>query len=113
MPWPGTAALHVSVVHVVRGPWNGARFLDEVPVDYISSGLDREGKNLHPHKLIAIVPAFLGTTVYGKGFFLSEHEAYSLMQRDGTFKKVVRPFLNGEDILTSSSPKPSRFVLNF
>lgn len=40
--WPGSAAVFVSVVHVIKGPWGGNRILDGESVNFISPLLTAE-----------------------------------------------------------------------
>ncbi|MCX6345659.1 MAG: restriction endonuclease [Armatimonadetes bacterium] len=113
-PWPGSAALHISVMHVYKQPWLGPCVLDGKVVCEISSSL-RSGTTLASPKGLAgtTVPGFLGTTVYGKGFFLDTHEAKALIAADSRNATVIRPFLNGDDVLSNPKPGPSRWVLCF
>ena len=73
----------------------------------MGSGLSR------PHQLRTPIPAFLGTTVYGNGFFLSPEEASPLLDADQRNARVLRRFLNGDDVLASPTPNPTRYVLFF
>ena len=113
MPWPGTAALHVAVVHFCRANWQGQHWLDGNLVPVISASLTSDAETGRPEKVTTIAPAFLGTTVYGRGFFLSNEEAAELVAQSPKCKKVVKRFLNGEDVLNDPNPVPSRHVLNF
>ncbi|HVT15234.1 MAG TPA: type IIL restriction-modification enzyme MmeI [Thermoanaerobaculia bacterium] len=113
MPWPGAAALHVSRLHISSGLWAGIRHLDGVEVDNIGPDLASGRDTVRPSRLQRIVPAFLGTTVYGNGFFLSLEEARTLISSDPRNAYVLRRFLNGDDVLNSPAPQPMRYVLYF
>lgn len=113
MPWPGSAALHVSIVHFIKGDWQSECKLDGKKVNEISSNLEAGEEFAKPYRIKTPVKAFLGTTVYGKGFFLEAEEAASLLSRNQDNSAIIRPFLNGEDVLGTAAPGPSRFVLCF
>ncbi|MFZ2961392.1 MAG: DNA methyltransferase [Candidatus Ozemobacteraceae bacterium] len=113
LPWPGTAALHIAVIHIVRGQWLGGKKLDGVDTASISSSLSSDNQLVRPKILAGVTSAFLGTTVYGRGFFLSNNEAQHLIAQDPACKSVIKPFLNGDDVMQNPSPNPSRFVLYF
>ncbi|WP_206526923.1 Eco57I restriction-modification methylase domain-containing protein, partial [Paragemmobacter kunshanensis] len=113
MPWPGTAALHVSIVHFIKGTWASHCKLNGEDVKHINSSL-RAGSDFEkPSRIETPVKAFLGTTVYGKGFFLDREEAASLISMNASNSAIIRSFLNGEDVLSSPNPAPSRFVFCF
>ena len=113
IPWPGAAALHVAAVHVFRGKWTGALELDGTTVTKITASLTSEQVLSSPKNLSHITPAFLGTTVYGRGFFLTPEEANDVISRNVKCAGVVKPFLNGDDVVSGPDPRPLRYVLNF
>jgi hypothetical protein len=49
----------------------------------------------------------------GMGFLLSHEEASELITRDARNKKVVVPYLIGDDIFSHPTQAPSRWVINF
>ena len=113
-PWPGTAALHVATVHIFKGKWDGCRQLEGLSAGSITPSLTNDVGMGPPKKLATwLAPAFLGTTVYGRGFFLSEEEASGLVSANSRNREVVRRFLNAEDVVSQSNPGPSRWVLCF
>lgn len=112
--WPGEAALHVAIIVITKNTWNNLRILDGCQSKYINSGLKDAFEMLGPKQLNEkIAQGFLGTTVYGTGFFLSNIDEQQLIRIDENNKKFIRPFLNGEDVLNTSIPVPSRKVLYF
>jgi hypothetical protein len=103
-PWPGTAALHIAQLHIFKGVWNSPAVLNGEQVDGIGPSLKPTGEAKTPFKLNSwVAPAHLGTTVYGKGFFLENAEAASLIRNDKRWKPLIKPFLNGDEV--SSDPK--------
>jgi hypothetical protein len=114
LPWPGSAATHVCLVWITTTPWNGARWLDDCRVDYISDSLTAESESaeifvLHENR----GKAFRGTMPYGEGFFISLQEAMSLLAINEANSEALLPYLIGDDLNTHSSQQPSRYIINF
>lgn len=113
MPWPGTAALDVSIMVLCRGAWHGVHTLDRAIVSFISGGLDSnseveihdlksyEGKRSDGYKLM------------GEGFVLSEQERASLALGDPAVSEIVRPYFGGDDITDSICFSPDRWAIDF
>ncbi|MBX0330835.1 hypothetical protein K2Z83_24560 [Oscillochloris sp. ZM17-4] len=113
-PWPGQAAVVVSVVHIVSGEDNILKFLDGHPVDYISSLLDNRESVGAPKILIANQgKSFQGSVVVGMGFVLEPGEAQAMIERNPRNREVLFPYLNGEDLNGRPDQSPSRWVINF
>jgi hypothetical protein len=112
-PWPGSAAVVTSRVHVRRGEWNGQRSLLGKPVSYISPFLS-EREEWSPKRLKANEGiAFQGSIVLGMGFILTHDEAQRMLDADPRNADVIFPYLNGEDLNSDPEQKPSRWVINF
>jgi hypothetical protein len=113
-PWPGTAAVSVSIIHVQNSEYFGQKFLDEYLVDTISPLLDNTASNNNPNRLSANSgKSFQGSNILGMGFLMSEDEARKLTRKDERNKDVLFPFLNGEDLNSDPLQVPSRWVINF
>ncbi|MFE2508116.1 Eco57I restriction-modification methylase domain-containing protein [Streptomyces naganishii] len=114
-PWPGTAALEVSLV------WLGPRVDDETvildgnPVQGITPGLDRASRvSGKPYALAANEDqSFQGSIVLGKGFVLSPETARDLIEQDQRNHDVLFPYLNGDDLNSRPDFSASRWVINF
>lgn len=115
MPWPGSASLSISVVHVFTGNWNGLRLLDSQPADCISSGLlPVSHEVLTPQALQANKNlSFQGSNVCGNGFVVSEEFTRETISRDEKYSKVLMPYLNGRDLNSSSKQQAGRWIINF
>jgi hypothetical protein len=114
MPWPGAAAVSVSVVAIYKGKWQGKCMLDGTAVPYISSYFDIQlplGKTYPLYQNIDI--SFIGTFVLGMGFILSPEEGEKLITKNPKNKDVIFPYLNGEDLNSRPDQSPSRMVINF
>jgi hypothetical protein len=114
-PWPGVASLAVSILWVVKAKWVGAIILDEHDVPSItpalSAGTAQAGTPMRLRQNKG--KAFKGSSIQGAGFLLSPEEAESIIAIDSSYKKVIFPYLGGEDITRRSDASPSRWVINF
>jgi hypothetical protein len=114
LPWPGQAAVYVSVVHLSRGSLSGKCQLDDRPVAHITPLLDSAGALGSPQRLAANAgKSFQGSIVLGMGFVLTPEEAQALIEKDPRNQDVLFPYLNGEDLNSRPDQSPSRWVINF
>lgn len=112
-PWPGSAAVSISRVHVYKGRWNGMCDLFEKKVHYISPFLS-EREEWSPKSLRSNINiAFQGSIVLGMGFILTYDEAKYMLEADEKNVEVIFPYLNGEDLNSDPEQTPSRWVINF
>jgi len=111
--WPGEATLHVTLLSFYNGKWERNRFLSSKQVDNINSKLASGKEELNPLNLIQKTNAYLGTTVYGKGFFLNTEEYKTALSISKNNFGEVNKFLNGDDVLNREDSMPTRYVLNF
>ena len=113
--WEGTASLEVAFVWMRQGEWQGNFILDEKPVNGITPFLTVPGKLAgNPYRLIANQnKSFQGSVVLGMGFVLEPEEAQKLIEKNPKNKNILFPYLNGEDLNSSSDQSPSRWVINF
>jgi hypothetical protein len=113
-PWPGLAAVVVSVLHISRRQTNGRYILDGQSVDHISTLLDEQGKMLDPERLLRNRDlAFQGTIVLGEGFILEPAEAELLVKNNAKNADVLFPYLDGQDLNSRPDQTPSRWIINF
>jgi hypothetical protein len=114
-PWPGKAAVFVSVVHIGKDTIAGPYWIDSHAVSLVTSQLTAAEERfekpwpLQENQGIA----FAGTKVYGQGFVLEPSEAQGLIQIDGRNAEVLFPYMNGEDLNSRPDQSPSRWVINF
>ncbi|NES11753.1 hypothetical protein G3O07_21685 [Pseudomonas laurentiana] len=112
-PWPGSAAVVTSRVHLYKGDWCATRSLNGHPVRYISAYLSSQD-DWSPARLKSNEgKAFIGSFLNGIGFVLEEAEAKKLIHEDSRYSEVIFPYLIGQDINTHPEQKPSRWVINF
>ena len=112
--WPGSANLQIAVIHIFHGDWKGKVYLDNNEIGGISSLLsEADEKIIFPKRISSnFNKAFQGTILQGLGFVLSSEEASKLLS-DHKYKDVIKPYIIGNDLTTSPTLSPSRFVINF
>ena len=124
LPWPGMAAVIVSVVHVHRGPWSRARMLDGSETDSISAYLATGTTHEDPARLAENEnQSFVGSYVLGMGFTFDDTdkkgvtsslpEMRRLIEQNPKNKKVIFPYIGGEELNSSPTHSHHRYVINF
>src|SRR5690606_29992792 len=116
LPWPGEAAVTVSVVHLAKG--SPAKqvdpYLEGAPVRAINSRLRPSPERADPQVLAANAGcAFVGTYVLGMGFVLTPEERDALVAKDPRNAERIFPYLGGEEVNTSPTQSHSRYVISF
>jgi hypothetical protein len=114
-PWPGTAALEVSLVWTGHPGGDEDRILDGIRVPEITPSLDARSRVAEKaHRLAANQgKSFQGCILLGKGFVLGSDEAQALIARDPRNRAVLFPYLNGDDLTSHWDCSPGRWVINF
>lgn len=113
-PWPGQAAVRVSLLSVCRGNPAHSAFIGAKKVASISSHLDDSVPLGDPMRLIANAnKSFIGSVVIGDGFILSPDERRRLVAAVPSSAEIIFPYLGGRDLNTSSEHHASRFIINF
>ena len=115
-PWPGEAAVLVSVIHIARGdePWVASlsSTLNGVPCPVISSRLQPRQEGGEPHTLMANEGlAHIGTSMGGAGFVLTKQEASRFLAVPEN-RTVLLP-VTGEEVNASPSAQDERFAITF
>lgn len=113
--WPGTANLEVAHVWLRRGSWRGPHVLSGSETKGITPYLRKPGQVAgDPYRLKANEDkSFQGSIVLGMGFVLSPEEALDLMESNPANRRVIFPYLTGEDLNSRPDQSPSRWVINF
>ncbi|EYD76150.1 Type II restriction enzyme, methylase subunit YeeA [Rubellimicrobium mesophilum DSM 19309] len=129
MPWPGEAAVHVSIVNWTKGKDGGQKRL------FIQEG-NKPGENERVATLDKIGPAlsfnldvtaaktiranaargcYQGQTHGHKGFLMKAESAKLALSEDktGKLKQVLRPFMIANDLIARKVPAPGRYVIDF
>ena len=124
VPWPGLAAVVVSVVHVHKGPFTGVRRLDDALTDCITAFLFHRGGHDDPARLAENAgKSFQGSIVLGMGFTFDDtdtkgvasplDEMRQLIVENPRSRAVVFPYIGGEEVNTSPTHAHHRYVINF
>ncbi len=116
--WPGEAVVNVSIVNWVKSPLLplSKGVLDGAEVAAIAPSLRPEGAE--ETSSAAVLPAnahraFQGPIPRSSGFVLERDEAEKLLAARESDRRVVRPYLIGEDISTNPMQAPTRFIVDF
>ena len=122
--WPGAAAVVVSVVHVLKGRFNGEKRLDGRPVDEITGFLFHTGGHEDPVRLESNADrSFQGSIVLGMGFTFDDSDTKGvatplagmrqLIRANSANADVIFPYIGGKEVNTSPTHRHHRYVINF
>ena len=121
-PWPGRAAVVVSVIWLQKGRYSGHRILNDRRVQIITAFLFDGGGHTDPYKLYDNSgQSFIGCDVKGQGFLFADNDSGSTsLSRMGEMlseypacKEVLQPYIGGAEINTSPTQEHHRWVINF
>lgn len=123
-PWPGEAAVVVSVVHVAKGQAQRP-MLDGAQVRRISAYLVEGDLDASPMRLAANSGrAFIGHYICGAGFTFDDDQAEKgnatsteemrgLIQRDKSNNSRIRPYIGGAEVNKDPTQAHHRWVIDF
>ncbi len=117
IPWPGPAAVTVSVVHLAKGaPTDhvGVRHHSGKPSSSINSRLRPMPERPDPVALASnATMSFVGTYVLGMGFTLTPKEREGLVAKDAKNAERIFAYLGGKEVNTSPTQSHDRYVISF
>jgi N-6 DNA Methylase len=124
VPWPGLAAVIVSVVHVAKGASEEVKLLDGREVETITAFLFHAGGNDDPTRLtVNVGNSYVGAFLRGMGFTFDDddtndvvtpiNEMKHLVASNPQNQQVIFPFIGGEELNTSPILAHHRYVINF
>ena len=125
VPWPGMAAVVVSIVHIGRTRLSlGTRMLDGRPVDDITAFLFHRGGHDSPALLSANSDkSFQGSIILGMGFTFDNTDKKNiatpiadmneLLRRTNANGRCVLPYIGGSEINSHPTQKHHRYVIHF
>jgi hypothetical protein len=87
--------------------------LDDRPVAAINSRIESAQEEDAPQRLSQSFRASSGTSLLGEGFILEPEDRDELLQKDPDSKRVIKRFVNGEDIVRTTDAMPTRYVIDF
>jgi hypothetical protein len=114
--WPGKANLAVSMVFITRNcNFEGQIFLDnKLVLGILASLTEGKGVFIKPFKLEANKGlCFTGPEILGDGFLISSSIAKNMLEKNIELKKVLKPYLSGDEITSNTMLTPHRWVINF
>jgi hypothetical protein len=111
-PWPGVAQVIVSLISIFKGKWQNAKYLSNNSVDFINSYLSPSA-NESPQVIISnIDTCYQGSLLLGNGFIISNELAKKLI-KEPNHDKVIKQYIDGDDLNNNYDSSPSRWVINF
>ncbi|MDH3726741.1 MAG: N-6 DNA methylase, partial [Myxococcales bacterium] len=117
IPWPGDAAVTVSVLHLAKGEPRahvGTSRLNNAIAPVINSRLRPKPERADPARLaINGKLAFVGAKIYGQGFILTPDEREQLIENDRANAERIFPYIGGQEVNTSPTQDFERYVINF
>lgn len=114
MPWPGNAAVVISIAWVARDGWQGQKILNGRTVSAINGALEEDFQIERPMKLNALKGQFSqGQDTMGRGFELSAEERVAMLEADPKCAEVIFPLFNAQDLNTMPKLEPYRWVIYF
>jgi len=122
--WPGQAAVVVSVLHVMKGAFEGTKNLNDREVDSITAFLFHRGGHDDPVRLSANDgQSFQGSIVLGMGFTFDDTdkkgvaspiaEMHRLIEENPNNEDVIFPYIGGQEVNSSPTHAHHRYVINF
>ena len=117
MPWPGKAAVIVSIVHIALGrvaERTSSLILDGRGVSAIDSRLSPKPERAEALTLRSnLETGFVGGKLIGSGLAVSAREYEELVASDPANAKVLRPYLGGEEANSNPRGEHERYVIDF
>ena len=113
-PWPGEAAVHISIVNWVMAPYDGIKMLDGNEVASISPGLT-QSVDLTATRHVAANEklCFMGVTPGNIEFVLTDEQRSEILAKDPDSAAVIRPYLIGRDVNREIEQRPTRWIIDF
>jgi hypothetical protein len=127
--WPGIAAVIVSIVHLCKGDFLGAKLLEKRPVELITAYLFGRGGHNDPIPLRENAGrSYMGSKVYGQGFVFEDCQSADettqgepipldtmrrLLESRPEYKNVIMPYISGDEINNAPTHSHFRYVIDF
>lgn len=127
--WPGVAAVVVSVVHIIKTTYSGAKTLDLQPADQITAYLFNKGCSNDPKPLAENAgKSFQGSIPLGMGFTFEDCETADyetvgeptpiqaidlITAKNPDTKDALFPFIGYAEVATHPSHQHHQYVIDF
>ena len=113
-PWPGSAAVVITILHLWRGEHRLPSRLDGKPVEHINSHLRRWKERLEAHSLASNMGFYSkGVDVGGAGFVLEAAQANDYVRREPQSVERLRTFVGGADVNSDPNQTSERMAIDF
>ncbi len=124
VPWPGSAAVVVSVLHIGKGRIASSRLIDGQAVERITAFLSSGGSDEDPRRLPGNSGVgFQGSIVLGLGFVFDDtdktgvasplREMYRLLNQNPRNHEVILPYIGGREVNASPRHAHHRYAIDF
>jgi len=124
LPWPGEAAVVVSVIHIAKGRYEGPRHLDGQEAETITAFLFHRGGHDDPARLQANAgKSFVGCFLRCMGFTFDDTDAKGvatplagmrrLLDDNPRNREAVFPYIGGEELNASPTHAHRRYTIDF
>jgi hypothetical protein len=123
--WSGEAAVFVSIVNWKKGKseddkllwfYDEKKILNSHVTNFINSSLSLKTDVSNAIVLLANTKpkkVFQGQTHGHEGFLVSKSEALQILAKHHDYSNVLKPFLNGDELVANYKSQPDRFVIDF
>ncbi|MDH3006751.1 Eco57I restriction-modification methylase domain-containing protein [Gordonia alkanivorans] len=117
-PWPkGSTGIDIAKLWITRTHQDQLpvqRWLDGRPVKSISSLLEPERRATGDPKPLKRprLRAFVGANPNGLGFLMEREAAEELLRRKESLSRILRPYLCGEDLVSTPDSSATRFIVD-
>ena len=124
VPWPGKAAVIVSLIFINKGKTEHPIYLDEKRVENITAYLFDKGDSEDPHMLPANAnKSFVGSYPLGMGFTFDDtdtkgvassiQDMHDLIKHDPRNQERIFPYIGGAEVNDSPTHQNHRYIIDF
>ncbi len=124
VPWPGKAAVIVSLIFSSKGKTYQPVYLDHRPAEQINAYLFDKGDSEDPKTLISNSgKSFVGSYPLGMGFTFDDTdtkgvassiaEMHRLIEKDPNNQKRIFPYIGGAEVNDSPIHQHHRYIIDF
>lgn len=114
LTWLGEASVDVTLFSIIKGSWNGKRWLNGKPVNSISPSLDFSEITKEPYHLQRNDSlGFKGSVPLGAGFIVTFDQKVQFEKINLNNHEVLFDFLIGDDLNNNINSVPGRAIIDF
>lgn len=113
VPWPGVAAVTISMIYGMNGVWQGEKLLDDENVSEISQSLDAAGHGGDIHRIGPRFPTSQGVNLFGQAFVVDGSDIELIKKQNPGLERYLRVFVNGDILNDTPSFASNQYVIDF